>query len=42
MEVINKVKESITNNSQKIEGNTTDIDELKRKQDSANKKFNEL
>ncbi len=42
MEVINKVKETVTANAQKIEVNTVDIDELKRKQDSANKKFNEM
>lgn len=42
MDIINKLKEVVSNCGQKVEGNTVDLEELKRKMEAGNKKFNEL
>lgn len=42
MDIINKLKEGVSNCSQKVEANGVDLEELKRKMEAGNKKFNEL
>ena len=42
MDIINKLKEGVSNCNQKVEGNSVDLEELKRKMEAGNKKFNEL